>query len=75
MKVKIGWLNKDGLEEIQTKKFTDEMSAIQWCRMHKDNITMINGTKFKLVFGAFVSSVKELGHFEIMMALKKGEKK
>ena len=74
MKVKIGWLNKDRSEETQTKKFDDEMSAIQWCRIHKDNITLINETRFKLCFGGIVSTVKELGHFEIMMALKKGEK-
>lgn len=73
MKVKIGWLDKDGLEEIQTKKFTDEISAIQWCMRNTDNITLINDTRFKFVCGAFVMPVKELRLFEIMMALKKGE--
>ena len=73
MKVTIGWINKSNQEEIQTKKFNDEMDAIKWCRIHAGNISLINNTRFKLCFGGIVSSVKIVGHFEIMMALKKGE--
>ena len=74
MKVTIGWINKSNEEEIQTKKFNDEISAIQWCRIHAGNISLINDTRFKLCFGGIVSPIKVVGHFEIMDALKRRKK-
>ncbi|MBR3646202.1 MAG: hypothetical protein IKN54_07260 [Lachnospiraceae bacterium] len=71
MKVKIGWVNLSNQEEIQIKKFNDEMSAIQWCREHRKNISLINDTRFKLCYLGIVSPVKEVGHFEIMDALNR----
>lgn len=71
MKINIGWINKNSEEEIQTKKFDSYMDAIRWCRMHPDNISLINDTRFKLCFGGIVSPIKELDHFEIMRALER----
>ena len=45
----------------QTKKFKDETSCIEWCRLHHKNICCIND--YRTVF-------QPISHFDIMDALR-----
>ena len=53
--------NMDEGGSYQEKTFKDEMSAVQWCRMHHANIGMINSTP---------TAGRQISHFEIMEAIR-----
>lgn len=47
--------------EWQKKKFKDEISAMEWCRRHFENIGCINNYR---------TGFQPISHFEIMDALR-----
>ena len=63
MKITVIWTNENGDTE-QTKKFADEMSALQWCRAHYKNITAING---------FFTFGEPVNHFSLLDYIRKTE--
>lgn len=65
MKVKLLFGDNVLTATWQDKTFSDEMSAMEFIRKHRDKIQGINGS---------IEDVSSMSHFEIMRLLKEGYK-
>lgn len=65
MRVKLLFGNNVLAATWQDKTFSDEMSALEFIRKHRDKIHGINGT---------IAGVPTMNHFEIVDLLKEGYK-